>query len=78
MQDDLKRDNQLITIAYLNCMGNVEVSINRTHIIFATNIMENLKKITEKEEERREIMKKLSAVQLRNDVKKQKNASGRN
>ena len=53
-------------------MGNVEVSINRTHIIFATNILENLKKITEKEEERREIVKKLSAVQLRNDVKKQK------
>ena len=76
MQEDLKRDNQLINNAYLtelaNCIENVEVSIVRTHIIFATNILENLKKITEKEEKRREIMKTLSAVQLRDDVKNQR------
>ena len=76
MQEDLKRDNQLINITYLtelaSCIENVDVSNVRTHIIFATNIMENLKKITEKEEKRREIMRTLSAVQLRNDVTNQR------
>ena len=36
MQEDRKRDNQLINIAYLtelaNCKENAEVSIVRTHI----------------------------------------------
>ena len=76
MQEDLKRDNQLITITYLtelaNCIENVDVSNVRTHIFFATNILENLKKITEKEEKRSEIMRTLSAVQLRNDVTNQR------
>ena len=76
MQEDLKRDNRLINITYLtelaNCIENVDVSNVRTHIIFATNILENLKKITEKEEKRREIMRTLSAVQLRNDVTNQR------
>ena len=76
MQEDLKRDNQLINITYLpelaSCIENVDVSNVRTHIIFATNILENLKKITEKEEKRREIMRTLSAVQLRNDVTNQR------
>ena len=53
MQEDLKRANQLINITYLNelanCIENVDVSIIRTNIIFATNILENLKKITERE-----------------------------
>ena len=75
-QDDLKRDNQLINITYLtelaNCIENVDVSFVRTHKIFATNILENLKKITETEEKRREIMKTHSAVQLRNDVTNQR------
>ena len=52
MQEDLKRDNQLINITYLtelaSCIENVDVSNVRTHIIFATNMLENLKKITEK------------------------------
>ena len=76
MQEDLKRDNQLITITYLtelaNCIENVDVPKVRTHIIFANNILENLKKITEKEEKRSEIMRTLSAVQLRNDVTNQR------
>ena len=53
MQEDLKRDNQLGNIAYstelANCIENVEVPIVRTYIIFATNILENLKKMTEKQ-----------------------------
>ena len=76
MQEDLKRDNPLINITYLtelaNCIENVDVSNVRTHLIFATKILENLKKITEKEEKRREIMRTLSAVQLRNDVTNQR------
>ena len=76
MQEGLKRDNQSINIAYLTelaeCIENVEVSIDRTNLIFATNILENLKKITEKKEKRRTIMKTLSAVQFRNDVKYQR------
>ena len=80
-QEDLNRDNQLINIAYLTELANrieiVEESIVRTHIIFATNILETLKNITEKQEKRREIMKTFSAVQLQNDVKTKENASGR-
>ena len=76
LQEDLKRDNQLINITYLtelaNCTENVDVSNVRTHNIFTTNILENLKKITEKEEKRREIMRTLSAAQLRNDVTNQR------
>ena len=53
MQEDLKRDNELITIGYLtglaDCIENVDVSIVRAHIIFAKNILEGLQKITEKE-----------------------------
>ena len=75
-QEDLKRDNQLINNTYLteqaNCIEYINVSIVRTHIIFATNLLENLKKITEEEEKRREIMNTLSAAQLRNDVTNQR------
>ena len=39
---------------------------------FATDILENLKEITEKYGKRRTIMKTLSSVQLRNDVKNQR------
>ena len=52
MQEDLKRDNQLINITYLtelaNCIENVDVTNVRTHIIFATNILENKQRKSQK------------------------------
>ena len=71
--EDIKQKNNLVNIQYLSAIGSVvestDLSTIRTNAMFARNIIDDVVKIVNLEEQRRRYSVALDTLRKRNDVK---------
>ena len=74
--EDIQRNNELINVEYLKSLGSVIESVDlssiRTNAIFARNVINDVVKMVDLEENRRKYLNELDALRKRNDVKKER------
>ena len=72
--EDIKRDNNLVNIQYLSAFGKIvestALSTIRTNAVFVRNIIDDVVKIVNFEEQRRRYLVELDGWRKRIDVKK--------
>ena len=70
---DLQRSNDLVNVGYLQKLGEVittvDPSLVREQLIFARNILEDVGRILDSEEQRRRYSTELCALRSKNDLK---------
>ena len=74
IEEDIKRNNNLVIIQYLSAFGSViestDLSTIRTNAMFARNIIDDVVKIVNLEDQRRRYLVELDDWRKKNDVKK--------
>ena len=75
--EDIKQNNNLVNIQYLSVFGSVvestDLSTIRTNALFARNIIDDVVKIVNLEDQRRRHLVELDGWRKRNVVKKNRN-----